>query len=164
MDWGCVGYLVDKPSPMAEQPLAAPAPPFAAPAPAPSLTFVAMAPNDSLEEEFGSKEDFLATQYLPPLFASALEGGHENAEGRIVFTWSRVAAMALLATPVPDVHQSILRKTLSLATINEIFEKLSKYRQRPFMIWPRILVFTSMMLRVLNPAAFGSYGAGILYS
>ena len=32
------------------------------------------------------------------------------------------------------------------------------------MIWPRILVFTSMMLRVLNPAAFGSYGAGILYS
>ena len=34
----------------------------------------------------------------------------------------------------------------------------------PAMIWPRILVFTSMMLRVLNPAAFGSYGAGILYS
>jgi len=32
------------------------------------------------------------------------------------------------------------------------------------MIWPRILVFTSMMLRVLTPAAFGSYGAGILYS
>ena len=31
------------------------------------------------------------------------------------------------------------------------------------MIWPRILVFTSMMLRVLTPAAFGSYGAGILY-
>ena len=31
----------------------------------------------------------------------------------------------------------------------------------PAMIWPRILVFTSMMLRVLNPAAFGSYGAGI---
>ena len=29
------------------------------------------------------------------------------------------------------------------------------------MIWPRILVFTSMMLRVLTPAAFGSYGAGI---
>ena len=28
------------------------------------------------------------------------------------------------------------------------------------MIWPRILVFTSMMLRVLTPAAFGSYGAG----
>ena len=27
------------------------------------------------------------------------------------------------------------------------------------MIWPRILVFTSMMLRVLTPAAFGSYGA-----
>ena len=34
----------------------------------------------------------------------------------------------------------------------------------PAMIWPRILVFTSMMLRVLTPAAFGSYGAGILYS
>ena len=31
----------------------------------------------------------------------------------------------------------------------------------PAMIWPRILVFTSMMLRVLTPAAFGSYGAGI---
>ena len=28
----------------------------------------------------------------------------------------------------------------------------------------RILVFTSMMLRVLDPAAFGSYGAGILYA
>ena len=31
----------------------------------------------------------------------------------------------------------------------------------PAMIWPRALVFTSMMLRVLTPAAFGSYGAGI---
>ena len=31
----------------------------------------------------------------------------------------------------------------------------------PAMIWPRILVFTSMMLRVLTLAAFGSYGAGI---
>ena len=35
------------------------------------------------------------------------------------------------------------------------------YGTVPAMIWPRILVFTSMMLRVLTPAAFGSYGAGI---
>ena len=40
-------------------------------------------------------------------------------------------------------------------------EVLYLYVGYPAMIWPRILVFTSMMLRVLTPAAFGSYGAGI---
>ena len=43
----------------------------------------------------------------------------------------------------------------------EFSGQVDKVSTVPAMIWPRILVFTSMMLRVLTPAAFGSYGAGI---
>ena len=110
---------------MAEQPLAAPAP-------APSLAFVAVAPNALLEQLYGGNEEFLATQFLPPLLAPAFEGGHEDTDGKIVFTRTRVTAMALLATPIPEEHQPILRTTLTLETINEVFAVLSKYRQRSF--------------------------------
>ena len=61
-----------------------------------------------------------------PLLAPAFVGGYEDTDGKIVFprTTRRVATMPLLAIPIPEGYQPILRTTPTLGTKNEAFEKL----------------------------------------
>ena len=84
------------------------------------------------------------------------------ARGRVVRgPWGLVPVVATVTASFPLINlpNFYLSFTILVSLI------LVKYPDRVglvnAMIWPRILVFTSMMLRVLTPAAFGSYGAGI---
>ena len=80
---------------MAEQPLAGPAP-------APALVFTVREPSELLKQRYGENEEFLEVSYIPPSLAGAFAGGYKDAEGKIVFPRSMIAAMALLAIQIPN--------------------------------------------------------------
>ena len=101
---------------------------YSGPAPAPALVFTAREPSELLKQRYGENEEFVEVSYLPPSLAGAFAGGYQDAEGKIVFPRSMIAAMALLAIRIPNNYIPIITMTPTLETINAVFAMIGKYR------------------------------------
>ena len=125
---------------MAEQP-------FAGPAPAPALVFAERESSELLKQLYGRNEDFVEVSYIPPSLAGAFAGGYKDNEGKIVFPRSMIANVALLAIQIPANNISIITKSPTLATINEAFAKVGKYRHTPIKSLGQFLKEVPQMIR-----------------
>ena len=120
---------------------------FAGPAPAPALVFAERESSEPLKQLYGQNEDFVEVSYIPPSLAGAFAGGYKDNEGKIVFPRSMIANVALLAIQIPANNISIITKSPTLATINEAFAKVGKYRHTPIKSLGQFLKEVPQMIR-----------------